>query len=118
MRQTSIDVYHQIRDEGLLSKRRLQVYETIYLHGPITQMETAKIADILDHSVTPRFAELEKMGVIATVGERDCTRTGRKVLMWDVTGRLPTKFEKPHTRKCPTCKGSGILSEQQAKFDI
>jgi len=99
-RRTSIDVYHQIEAEGLLSKRRWEVYKHLFRHGPLTQRE---VTDQISHkfaaerSYTPRFAELEKMGVITSVGERACSITGRQVLIWDVTDCLPTKYEAPKT---------------------
>ena len=39
MRQTSIDCYNQIKAEGLLSKRRLEVYEAILKSAPCSSGE-------------------------------------------------------------------------------
>lgn len=99
IRKTSIDVYRQIVAEGLLTKRRLQVYRYLFKHGPLTQHEVT-LAVAADNSNTairnyaPRFAELERAGAIETVGERGCSVTGNRVLVWDVTDKLPTKLEK------------------------
>ena len=41
-RQTSIDCYNQIKAEGLLTKRRLQVYEAILRNAPCTSSEAMK----------------------------------------------------------------------------
>lgn len=106
-RRTSIDVYHQIEAEGLLSKRRWEVYDYLFKHGPLTQREVSdSIATEYAHhqSYTPRFAELEARGVIESVGERPCSVTGRNVLVWDVTDRLPVEPDatgkpKPMPRK-------------------
>lgn len=116
IRQTSIEVYKQIEAEGLLSKRRFEIYRCVFNNGPLTQMEAARFTGLLDHSVTPRFAELERQGVITTVGERKCSITGRRVLIWDVTDRLPSKFEKPKRTKCKHCDGKGYFEEQQSKL--
>ena len=57
--------------------------------------------DVTDHSLTPRFAELERMGAIQTVGERDCAVTNRQVLIWDVTAEVPRRLSEI---KLPTKK--------------
>jgi hypothetical protein len=64
----------------------------------------------------PRFAELERVGVIAVVGEKDCSVTGRNVLLWDVTEKLPIKLEKEKKIKCLHCDGKGYTKEQQIKL--
>lgn len=100
IRDTSIAVYHQIVAEGLLSKRRLQVYDCLYKHGPMTQNETyveLNVPNLQQSSIMPRFAELKDMGVIRETGKRICTVTGRTVLEWDVTSKLPVKKDKELT---------------------
>ena len=97
IRDTSIAVYHQIKDENLLSRLRWEVYDCLYHHGPLTQMETCRKLNNpnrQDRSYMPRFAELHNMGVIKEVGQRVCSITGREVLLWDVTNSLPRKLEK------------------------
>lgn len=118
-RRTSIETYHAIKDNGLLSELRWRVYDLLFHHGPLTQMELCrKNADpgVQDRSLMPRFAELEKMGVIEVIGERICTITGRMVLVWDVTDRLPVKWDKPKRQKCKSCDGQGYITEQQARL--
>ena len=41
-RQTSIDCYHQIKREGLLPERRLQVLEAMIANAPCTASELEK----------------------------------------------------------------------------
>lgn len=95
MRHTSIETYHQIREEGLLSKIRFQVYDVLYQHGPLTQNEVARrIPGAVQHSVSPRFAELESLGVVSASDERMCAVSGRNVLTWRVTGKLPGTIKK------------------------
>ena len=91
-RDTSIAVYHQIIAEGLLTKLKLQVYECLYEHGPLTQNETfvkLNLPKIKQDSIKPRFAELKELGVIKEVGKRPCRLTKREVYEWDVTSKLP-----------------------------
>lgn len=94
-RQTSIDCYNQIRAEGLLSKRRLEVYEYLFNHGPMTMGELfSKIPqskNVSQASITPRFAELRDFGVIYEKCVRECKVTGRTVIEWDLTNKLPQK---------------------------
>ena len=118
IRDTSIEVYHQIEAEGLLSALRFDVYKCLFHNGPLTQMETCrKMASIRqDRSIMPRFAELEKMGVIKIVGEKECSVTGRKVYTWDVTKNLPLKLEKPVRHECKSCGGKGYFEETQTRL--
>lgn len=98
-RQTSIDAYTQMRDTGVLGKNRWAVYDWLYHHGPATPKQitdaltkgTGKDSDCF----RPRLAELGKMGLAHTVGETVCEKTGRKVIVWDVTDKIVTqKFSK------------------------
>lgn len=90
-RRTSADTYHRIEAEGLLSKRRFQVYSLLYHHGPLTIAEAcAQLATtVSERSFSPRFAELRDLGVVDEVGERICRVTGNNVIEWDVNETLP-----------------------------
>jgi hypothetical protein len=93
-RQTSIESYNKIREGGLLGNLQFAVYEALYLYGPLTEGEVW--ARHLGHSerpnVTPRFAELERLGVLRVVDKRPCGLTGRLCMVWDVTDRLPIEL--------------------------
>lgn len=91
MRQTSIETYHQIKAEGLLSDLRFAVYDVLYLHGPLSTGEiwSEFMPTFQRQSITPRIAELVDRCVVVKVGERDCRTTGRNVCIWDVTSSLP-----------------------------
>ena len=82
-RQTSIDCYHKIKSEGLLSKMRLRVYEAILNNAPCTSAEALSTM-LSEHSAITssraRFTELRELGVIYEKGERACTVTGRNVI--------------------------------------
>jgi predicted transcriptional regulator len=96
-RQTSVDVYRQIRDEGLLSKQRWRVFEVLHTHGPMTATEAWKVLGGSRVTVSPRFKELEVRGVIRVNRIRPCTVTGRSVIEWAITGELPTEPKKRKT---------------------
>lgn len=99
-RPTSAENYQLIKDNGLLGKRQWQVYDCVYRAGPMTQSEAW--VWILNNSgerpqqrsISPRFAELEAKGVLATVGERPCNVTGKTATVWEVTAALPSPPEK------------------------
>ena len=69
MRQTSVEAYNQIRDEGLLSKLQFEVYDAIYQNGPLTQGELWKrcFPSTQRHNIAPRCAELQEMGVYEVI---------------------------------------------------
>lgn len=103
IRDTSIQVYHQIKEEGLLSERRFQVYETLFHYGPLTAGEIwnwhLKATGAQLNSISPRTAELERRGVIKPVEERLCRVTGRTCIAWDVTSKLPIEPEKKRIKR-------------------
>ena len=90
-RQTSIDCFNQIQAQGLLSKRRLEVLETILQSAPCTSSEAITNAKVKFgvFGVSSRFTELRDLGVIYEKGIKKCTITGRNVIEWDLTDRLP-----------------------------
>ena len=92
-RDTSIEAYRKIKEEGLLSKLRFSVYECLYQHGPMTQGEvwSRYFHHRQRHDIGPRFAELLKRGVIKNVAYRPCTLTGNVSMVWDVTSNLPSE---------------------------
>lgn len=97
IRETSIEVYHQIKQEGLLSRRRWEVYEVIFNQGPMSiGMVCTELArrGIDSRSISPRFAELRDMELIKEVRTDICKSTGREVIFWDVTSNLPKEFKR------------------------
>tara|TARA_R110000751_G_scaffold65819_6_gene134536 strand:+ start:631 stop:1050 length:420 start_codon:yes stop_codon:yes gene_type:complete len=100
-RQTSIDCYNKIRSNGLLSKRRLETFKAIIKIAPCTASE-------VQHSINyhnggrdcmKRISELRDRGVIYEVRTRECRVTGRNVIEWDLTDRLPVEIKKSNKTK-------------------
>lgn len=124
MRSTSIEVYRKIEAEGLLKNLRWVVYSFLYWNGPMTCREVmtairkknGKSFVIADGSLSSRFSELERMGVVTAVGTRKCRETNNEVTLWDVTANLPAKFEKPDKQKCCRCNGTGYVAHAQGKL--
>ena len=101
MRQTSIDCYNQIKQEGLLSKRRLEVFEALLSSAPCTSSEAIRNAKTTFgvFGVSSRFTELRDLGVIYEKGEKQCSITGRNVIEWDLTDRLPVNVKSSNKTK-------------------
>lgn len=107
-RKTSAAVYNEIETNGLLSERRWNVYKTLYLIGPATAAEISNhdessfLNPAKGDNSHARLNELKKMGCVDEVGTKKCDITGREVLLFDITDKLPIKIEKPKTRlaKC------------------
>jgi|GEM_PF-2993311 len=109
-RQTSIDVYREIKEQGLISKMQFEVYDKAFEFGPITQGETwdEHFSDLQRHTVAPRFAEMKKIGILAVVGKRKCRYSGRICEEWDVTSKRPVTI-------APTKSKDKIIAELQAE---
>lgn len=124
VRETSIEAYNKIKDNGLLSKRRFQVYDILFEFGPMTANECflkmkeyyAVMGVITNSNTTTRLGELRDLGVARELGKRICSVSGNKVILWDVTDGLPVKFEKATKVLCSACKGKGFFESQQSKL--
>ncbi len=121
IRQTSIEAYNTIKDNGLLSERRWQVYNVLFHHGPLTATQIAsKIPGIKSASVGnnshARLGELRQMGCVVETGYVECPLSGMTVIRWDVTDKVPVKFERPSRVKCTHCSGKGYIETQQTKL--
>jgi hypothetical protein len=98
MRQTSVEAFNKIKETGLLSKRRWQVYEWLYYHGPATARQVSNAIA----GAWKRVSELEQVGLVAETGKTKCSHTGQTVTLWDVTAALPVKPEK-QAKVCNRC---------------
>lgn len=117
-RQTSIDAYNAIKDSGLLSKRRFEVYAVLFEHGPLTGGELSellpkKISRTIGSNVHARLSELTERGVVMEIGYRICSVSGQRVILWDVTNNLPSKIKKIKKQKCIRCGGKGFIEENR-----
>jgi hypothetical protein len=100
-RQTSIDCFNQIKAQGLLSKRRFEVYEKLLTIAPCTASELQKSMDYNNggRDCMKRLSELRDLGTIYEKRERKCNVTGKVVIEWDLTDKLPIKPTKLITAK-------------------
>lgn len=121
-RSTSIESYNKIKDNGLLSKRRWQVYDILFKHGALTASELAIKFRIMYESSAPnqlnigtRLGELRDCGVASEVRSAICSATGMLVALWDVTSKLPLMPPKQKMTACKHCKGKGKVIEVPIK---
>jgi hypothetical protein len=101
-RQTSIECYNKIKQEGLLSKMRFKVYEAILKNAPCTSAEVLSTLLSKNSAITSsraRFTELRELGVIYEVQTRKCNITGRTSIEWDLTNRLPVNIKNTNKTK-------------------
>tara|TARA_R110000744_G_scaffold334086_1_gene439458 strand:+ start:57 stop:479 length:423 start_codon:yes stop_codon:yes gene_type:complete len=101
-RQTSIDCYNEIKANGLLSKKRLEVYEAILKKAPCTSGEAFATMTTKENQISQsraRFTELRELGVIYEKDVRKCRITGVNVIEWDLTNKLPINAKLSKTNK-------------------
>lgn len=101
-RDTSLAAYRTIKENNLLSERRLEVLEILAHFGPLTAHEVVSVGRKKNPLANQtgwnaRLSELESMGVVKTVGEKLNEVSNVLNMLWDVTGSLPTKPEKKET---------------------
>jgi hypothetical protein len=101
IQQTSVDAYKTITANGLLSKKKMQVYEEIFKFQPISINQlimNLSRPGLNTGSITGRISELQKLGVIEAWGT-EIAGTGHEVILWRTTDSLPGKLPKKPTRK-------------------
>ena len=100
-RQTSIDCYNEIKNSDLLAKRRFETFEAIFKSAPCTRQEALEHTNPLNalSLSAARFTELRRIGVIYEKDVRPCKVTGRNVIEWDLTDRLPVNIKNSKKTK-------------------
>lgn len=102
VRRTSIDAYREIERNGLLSRRRWEVYEILYHHGPLTANGVANFFPATHNAhgsnVHARINELIEHGCVCELGKKEET-TGMLNYVYDVTDDLPRKIGRIKNRK-------------------
>ena len=100
-RQTSIDCFNQIKEAGLLAKRRFETFEAIFKSAPCTRQEALVHTNPINalSLSAARFTELRRIGVIYEKDVRSCKVTGRNVIEWDLTDKLPVTVKNTNKTK-------------------
>jgi len=87
IRPTSLKTYHEIKEEGLLPRRRFEVYSYVFLNGPCTAGQIEQ--GLFNKSAHKRTSELRRQGMLQELGEISCPITGRSAILWEVVDALP-----------------------------
>jgi len=104
IRQTSIETYNSIKNSGLLSDKRLKVYEIFYEYPQgLTGSQVAQIYSskypTSQHSETirNRITELRDMGVLNEAGIVKCEYSNRNVIKFVLNDNMPKVLEAKPT---------------------
>ncbi len=95
-RDSSLEAFRDLNRSGGCTQKQLNVLVFVFKHqdvakykGSITRADVeTELADDTQ-SLGPRFAELERMGMLVIHGRKDSCKTGRKIQGW----RVPEKFD-------------------------
>jgi hypothetical protein len=103
---TSIETYHAIKNSGLISEKRLKVFDIFYQNpNGLTGAEVSEIYrkenPTSQHSETirNRITELVQMGVLDEVGVVECQYSKRNVMKWRCIDKMPIPLEKRLSKK-------------------
>jgi hypothetical protein len=105
IQKTSIDTFLHIKNEGLLSEKRLRVYEIFYEYGELTGAQVSEIYrskyPAAEHSETirNRITELVQMNCVKQIGTTQCDKTKRTVHTYISTNELPSQLKKNPDKK-------------------
>ena len=92
--KVTINCYNQIKAQGLLSKLRLATHYAMLYASPCTAGELQSYIDKNQIKVKHAWkllSQLRDLGVVYEKDERKCNVTGRVVIEWDLTDKLPIK---------------------------
>ena len=127
VRETSIEAYHKIVNNGLLSKRRMEVYDFIFHNQPVslnTIIAALSRPGFNTGSYSGRISELERLGVIEPQGQIVAPQTKHIVLLWVTTDNLPgvlPKFEskadiiKRQAKEIERLQRDLVVSQEESK---
>jgi len=103
---TSIETYYAIKNSGLISEKRMKVFDIFYQNpNGLTGAEVSEIYrkenPTSQHSETirNRITELVQMGVLDEVGVVECQYSKRNVMKWRCIDKMPIPLEKRLSKK-------------------
>ena len=105
VRETSQEAFDALKQAGVLSAQRWDVYSWLYTHGPATSGEfmawkgaqTGR-SMVMDQS-RAIFTHLRERCLIKEVGTRACRITGKRCIEWDVTSAKAPTVPRRRTSK-------------------
>lgn len=100
----SIEVYHSIKNSGILSDKRMKVYDIFYENPQgLTGSEVSEIykskypSSKHSETIRNRITELRDMGVLDEIAIVTCQYTNRSVTKFRLNHKMPTSLEKKET---------------------
>ena len=105
---TSREAYAWCVEQGLISKRVEEVLQVLLDDGPMNQtmahqaiVRKTGIVGLEKYSISPRFATLERMGLIRSIGQQACPVTKRSTNFYEATNRRPICTEAEANNSAP-----------------
>lgn len=125
-RKTSLSTYHKIKGEGLLSQKRMRVFEIFYEHGNLTGSQVAQYyknkypTNQHSETIRNRITELVGMKVLEELGTSVCPVSSREVLLFGLTDNLPQKLPMKKTKKKIISEAKEIVNQglEHTKCDM
>lgn len=106
MKTTSIETYYAIKNSGLISEKRMKIFDIFYenpqgLTGAEVSELYRKKYPTSQHSETirNRITELVQMDVLGECGIVVCQFSKRNVMRWCCIDKMPIPLEKKISRK-------------------
>lgn len=115
-RDSSITAFYNSLDEGVITKRKQQVYTSLQSIGRATMNEAIEVVQqhypAKGQSLRPRFSELRDEGFIREVDTRECRITHQVCIVWECVPR--DEWQPPNLvkRVCPYC---GCVNGREVK---
>jgi len=105
---TSREAYTWCVEQGLISKRVEEVLQVLVDDGPMNQtmahqaiIRKTGIVGLEKYSISPRFATLERMGLIRSIDSQACPITHRTTKFYEATNRRPICTEAEANNSAP-----------------
>lgn len=103
VRVTSIAAFQEILDSNLIGNMHRIIIETLYKYGALSTSEIYHYGDFKKEAkantgMAARLNELRKQDVVYERQHRICKITGRHVIEWALTGRMPLPKPKKLTK--------------------
>ena len=108
VRKTSIETYIAVKESGLISEKRMRVYNIFYDNGNLTGSQVSELYKIAfpsnstSETIRNRITELVRQGVVEELGLTKCPYNHRKVTLFGLTDNKPVKLTLPKTIKVKT----------------
>jgi hypothetical protein len=121
--QSSREAYQHCLATGLISRRVAEVLETLVDAGPMNQtmvhqaiIKRTGIVGLEKYSVSPRFAVLERMGLIREIGRQPCPVSRRSTVFYEATNLRPLCTEAEAMDVAPRKNSMAQLKAENAEL--